>query len=748
MHSPGGPRYDDLPPSYDEAQQQALNDARNGVPPLDPSDLDVHHMTLNGNHASTRYSDQPDIRPYRASSGSLLDNPDAYEFQPENRRNASGLGLNVPVQGIGGNERITVGRVPSEKLPPSNNAAIPTMDPVSVLLDRALDFTRHEPDADARYAPRLVACVAIPQTSVPTSGGSRKPQDHVQFLRVYAKALHAHSIRPAEFAEFLDGLNALCLASNAAAADLTTPRNMDTPASLVLRYISAANEAFFGPRGLRISLRPLSTLLNMLQIPEERGQRAGAIASVLDSKSTPEKKAQSLHPWTEALETNVPSPSAQSLLIQEMSKQFLHQSYSRSTPSINTEDGGTSKNGKKDNPEREHSNPPRFSPKPSPGPSTHTMPSFSPRDSWNRSGSWGRARGGRHGLGRSPFGGLGYGPFGPPGHGPFGGPWHGPHYRGGGCGSAIHGSSPSNQQTTNDWAAWGESMGKWGEEFGKRMEDWGQQFGKRAEHWGNDFGRRAGNWGEEIAARASEKAPANGSVQSGQQREQNAVHPGTPEALAGQETGVHREEGSGNITQPEHRDQAKGKEAKHTHEGSSISSDSSSESDSDSDSDEEEEFPDTNKMFLDRIREINIAAEASQKKGKKSAQEIASDRALAIEKAQNERTTLEHKIEAKRAKRAIKRELRQKLRDLKREHRHVKRQLRRSEGGKKGKHWKDAKRQYREKRREFRREKESVKRDWRDAKHDRRGLARTEGFGDNEARGLDEVWVVVENLAN
>jgi hypothetical protein len=47
MHSPGGPRYDDLPPSYDDARHQAVHDVRNGIAPIDPSQIEAHRITLN-----------------------------------------------------------------------------------------------------------------------------------------------------------------------------------------------------------------------------------------------------------------------------------------------------------------------------------------------------------------------------------------------------------------------------------------------------------------------------------------------------------------------------------------------------------------------------------------------------------------------------------------------------------------------------------------------------------------------------
>ncbi|ORY15745.1 hypothetical protein BCR34DRAFT_465007, partial [Clohesyomyces aquaticus] len=462
ISSPGGPRYEDLPPSYDEAQQQALDDARAGRTPPSLLDLEVHRMVLTDGPAPP-----PPVR-----RTSLLDDPNAYEFEPENRSNARGLGTSVPVQQVGGIERIPVG-VP---------------DPTGALLTRALEFTKHEPDSDARFASRLTRVVAIPQQGTPESASmDGREGEPAQFMRAYAKALHSHSIRPAEFTEFLDGLNALCAATGITATELND--SLDERSSLVRNYIASTNESFFGPRGLKVSLKSLSSVVSSLQIPEDRGQRAGAIASALDEKSTDEQRAGALYPWVEKLETNVPASSSQMLVLREMSERLYLQTHPKPTTGVISKDAALGTSEK----QSEAEDPDHSIPSETPGPIPGAFP-------------FGPGRGPFGAIGNGPFGKPGNGPFGQLGNGPFGRPGSGPgrwgHWtqnqgnRGrwgnhGGCGDrggpgrglggnrCGPGSNPMTAPAfprpgeTNNWAAWGESLGKWGEEFGKHMQQWG-----------------------------------------------------------------------------------------------------------------------------------------------------------------------------------------------------------------------------------------------------------------------------------
>ncbi|KAF2868705.1 hypothetical protein BDV95DRAFT_525747, partial [Massariosphaeria phaeospora] len=463
-HSPGGPQYDELPPSYDEAQQQALQDARAGVPPLDPNDLEVRNLVLDDNLAAPSPASPP-------LSSRSPGNPNAYELEQDSRRNGSGHGTDIPMYQVHASEQILVGRMPT-------GASAPVLD---MLLSQALEFAHHEPDTDARYAPRLMRPVAIPQQNARVSS----EDETIQFLRAYAKALHAHSIRPAEFTEFLDGLNTLCIATGSTANHLVQ-RGMDSNVepSLVHNYIDSANEIFFAPRGLRVSLQSLYTLLDALNIPNERGQRSGAVVSALDDHLTAPQKAQALHPWAEQLESDVPSMSTQSLVVKEMSERLRHQPQNSPIYDQEAPSGGDHKV----NSEKQDDDPPHSVPELPPGPdSTSPWP-------------WGN---GNAGAGRpfGPFEMPGAWPPGASGRGPFSqhrergrGRWG--NHRGPGAPpspfglqgfpSAPRGFGPGTNANTlgNEWAAWGEGIAKWGEDFGKRMEKWGQQVGQDAARGG------------------------------------------------------------------------------------------------------------------------------------------------------------------------------------------------------------------------------------------------------------------------
>ena len=754
LHSPrGGPEYDDLPPSYDEAQHQAVSDARNGITPLDPNQIEAHRLTLNEG------PNEPEVWEYRVR-GEQMDDAAEHERAPEYGNVTNGSATAVPIQHVQNSDNIPVGRVGPTVSPLAPDSA-------AGLLDRALNFTRHEPDADVQYAPRLTRRIALPQ-NMPSYDHGGLECTPVRFSRAYAKALHAHSIRPAEFVEFLDGLNALCVAANMPAEDLLTEApTTSATATLVQDYITAANEGFFAPRGLRVSLQSLSSLIEALAIPNDRGQRAGAVASVLDTTRTSIRRAQALHPWTEALEFDVPSPNAQTSLLQFMAARHKKQ---------REVDGKTGARTDVEDP-----------PHSVPEPATH-------HDSFSHAGGsdelhHGRGRGGHRGGPWMPFGAPGRGPFGPPGNGPFGRPGHGPFghpgrgpfsgagrgpFGGRGRGSLgpsflPHGpphcgrdragqrlGGHSHSQSANEWAALGQNLGKWGEDFGKRMGDWGQHFGKQAEVWGKDVGKRAETWSEQVSARASGSGTRRGPAAVPIQRD-DALPPSYDEGPHAQETGVLRGNCKSSNEPPKYDDDinrtktAKSKDDDDASSTSSDSSDSDSDFDSDSDSDDED-LPDTQGIFLKRIQSINKQAEAAAQKGKKSSEEIAEERALAIEKAQNEKTAMDLKVEEKISKRGLNKEHKQKRRDLKRDHRCKKRELKASYTGK-GKakakrtpQWKQAKKEYRDKKKELKKEKLKFRNKLKEARAERL-KARTSANITGTSIGADDmVWVVIENL--
>jgi hypothetical protein len=288
----------------------------------------------------------------------------------------------------------------------------------------------------------------------------------------------------------------------------------------------------------------------------------------------------------------------------------------------------------------------------------------------------------------------------------------------------------------------GQSWEEWGEELGKRWGAWGENFGKVAEAWGENIGKRAEEWGKEIERKASgESAPARGCPRgagsasaSGQFGTPLAdLRPPMPAAEPGQETGVVTPETQTHPKKPEDDD------------------DDSSDSDSDSDSyfssdDDDDDFEDPQALFIDRVREINGKAASAASKGKKSPDEIAHERDLAIEKAQSQKTMLELKIEEKREKRAVKRELRHKKWEDKKELRRKKRELRR-EGKPDREERRKMKEEWSVKKKEHKLLKQEKRREWREKRRERK-LGR-KGVGKVEEEGAERmVWVLVENLGD
>jgi hypothetical protein len=740
LQSPGGPGYDDLPPSYDEARHQAVSDARQGVAPLDPNQIEAHRLTLNEG------PNEPEVWEYRVR-GEELDTANEHEQAPEYSNITNDGSTTVPVQHVSNSESIPVGRV--ERAASTSNAA---RDPAADLLTRALEFTSHEPDADVRYAPRLARRIAVPQ----------QERDPVQFSRVYAKALHAHFIQPAEFVEFLDGLNALCMAAGITYDDLLTETPItDNTSNIIHDYIRGANEAFFAPRGLRVSLRSLSELVEALTVPTARGQRAGAIASALDDESSVRTRAQALHPWIEAVETDVPAPSTRSLMLRETIERLRSQG--------ENEDAKSTHRGEKVGLVQEDEDPPHSGL----DATAEQLPgSHFPTDEHARNG---RGRGGVW----SPFGATGRGPFGAPGNGPFGRPGDplsggpgrgsfgsrgrgafslsgpGPGGRSG-CGPSRAADDNRSNRPGNEWAAMGQDIGKWGEGFGKRMGDWGQQFGKQASVWGQNVGKEASLLGQDIGQRASGSGPRRRPASTSAQPH-DTMPPSYDEGLAGQETGVFRGDSKTSHDPPSyeanHHGKAPAKDLKDD-DASSISSDSSdSDLDSDSDSDDEA-FPNTQATFLERMRSINKQTEASALKGKKTPVEIHQEHNLAIEKATNEKIAMDRKIGEKMSKRASRRALKQKRRDIVREYRHKKRELRSSHVGKgkgkgKGKktqEWKQVKKEYKEKRKELKKEKIQLRRDEKEGRSSNSVLYGADGDREQQEMMDAMVWVVIDNL--
>lgn len=711
VHSPGGPQYEDLPPSYDEAQDQAVHDTRNGIAPVDPSQIEAHRITLNEG------PNEPEVWEYRVR-GEEPDPANEQEQAPDYANHTSDKATSVPVQHVSTSESISVGRVHSASASSSSKKS----DLASTMLTQALEFTRQEPDAAVQYAPHLNRIIAVPEEG----GPGRPANEPVTFLCAYAEVLSRHSIRPAEFADFLYGLQVLCTTANATAEDLLQagPTYQDVFSSIVHDYIRGANEAFFAPRGLVVSFRSETALLEALPIPA--GHRVTVLANLADITATAEWRARQLYPWIEALDAeNVPVPSERVLKLHELSERFS--GLAAAGQRLSGNGGDTSRLNWGSGSAEAYEDPPHSIPGPSEdSPHVHG-PGARHHQCRGRGGHW------------SPFGRPGHGPFGAPGNGPFGPTGRGPFGRRGlpsrGCGRGR-----GNEWRGNEWAEVGKELGKIGEQFGKRMGDWGVEFGKRANAFGLDVGKMA-----------SGSASASGAA-SGQQHRQTQKDdlPPAYHAPAGQESGVLYGDEKSKVnntpgysvsmtTDDKGKSKAKTKDLDNDYDDdddddddddtSSLSSDSSISSDSDSDSDDEDLPSTSTNADLARARKLSI--------------------------------------------RDARRQLKQRSRQLKSQHRQKKRVLKaKHHAGEKGKgkgkekskmkkdpEWKEAKKEYKAQRKELRKERMAAKREWREAREEarremrsaRKETRRGGKIGGNVRQEKGEkkqvVWLVVENLA-
>jgi hypothetical protein len=607
------------------------------------------------------------------------------------------------------------------------------------MLSQALEFVRHEPDANMQYAPHLNRPIAIPDEG----GPGRSADETAQFIWAYSHVLLSHSVKSSEFLDFMDGLNVLLNITNTSTNDLLHgPLRGNVSSSIVQDYLRCANEAYFAPRALRISVLTQSALLDMLPIPMQGGQRAAAIAGLAETLRTAEWRARSLIPWIEALDAHVPYLRTGTLWLREMCERLPGQTPTHDAPTY--EDPSHSIPGPAEDGRHTHYS---FGPEP-------PYPRGQQGGHWSPFGTPGHGPFGAPGNG--PFGASGNSPFGPPGRGPFGAPGNGP-FGSPGRGYAGRRGGRGGEWRGDEWAEVGKELGKMGEQFGKTMGHWGVQFGKRANAWGLDVGKMASGSGTQ---RGGDAGPAY-------DQPPHDDLPPSYEPPVGQESGVFRgdrkvdahgypEDRKVDTSAPAYLAEMTKSKSKDTDydddDTSSISSDSS-DPDSDSDSDSEE-YPDTNAAFAARMRSIEEQATAASKKGKKSAEEVARERAAAISKVQNDKENMELKIASKLSRRAARQELKQRGRDLKREHRQRKRELRASHDKKgkgktkKSREWRDAKKEYRVKRKELRKEKLAARKEWREAKNDSRRMKKREYGGSSEVTQENEtVWLVIENLA-
>jgi hypothetical protein len=707
LHSPGGPQYEDLPPSYHDA----LTDAHNGVTPLDPNQLEAHRLTSNEG------PNEPEVWEYRLRGEASDDHADAPELAPAYEGHVNNLASTVPIQHVSNSEHIPIGRVGTRSASSDTNN-----DPLSSLLNRALEFTQQQPGADVQSAPRLERYIAVPQQEHGGSPGG--PCEPVQMMRAYAEPLRAHSISPVEFVEFLDGLNALCNATEASTSHMLHSISHPESSSIVLDYIRGANEAFFAPRGLRVSLRSLGDILHSVGVTAQTGDQniSDAFRTILSGADSRRSQVQALYPLVEALEENVPRRSAHMETMVDESYKIRSRTHTQSTAAPNSsKQSSFAISGQFEDPPHSLPEPMAYPHRPH---STDSHRNTTHRTSTRRSGP--------QELDRSaPVGPFGpHGLFGPLGTGPFNRQSLGRgRARGRGRrGFGHHPERPEASVPTQDWQALGQNIGKIGQEFGKMMSEWGQQTGKQAAALGQEIGReaqmRVGNAGSSGSAGRGQPPQYNQAPPYGEALRYDRA-PDYDEAPpysepAGQETGVYH----GDVKVP-----AIGVDSKSA--GKQAVKDKDHDDNDDNDSDD-----DASSISSFSSDSSLSSCGSSDSDGQRA---------------------------AKASQRAVLSSFKQRRRDLNREYRAKKASLRAAQQGKgkgkgkatKNKEWKEAKRAYRAKRKDLKRERADSRRAWKKAQREAK-QARREGkravrwtggnVDENDDALLERVWLVVENL--
>ncbi|KAL1631193.1 hypothetical protein SLS56_004440 [Neofusicoccum ribis] len=531
-------RYEDLPPSYEEAQQAAAAAAAGGVPvyaaayehptAAQASPLDQHHQQQPPPFAERTGSDpvlpaveRLVIREKERAASEQGSERSAFSGGGERRCGSIGDGSGSGVAaGAGG--RMSFAAV--EGLASEHHG----------VLEVALQWAHPAYHAGDRKEPvaggdaGLARPVVVPQVNVAAlrdggeegeedgddEEGAYGPANVLAFSRAYATALQAHGVSLPIFIAFLDGLNAVCHAARAPASD--DDRSPDAPEpdlSLVETYLARANALFFASRGLLIRVVDVDGLLDdVIRLSASRRSLRDALAGDVTSPAATEReRVEALDPWVEKLVWEGLPPTTLGLwdLRGQRGEEEQRQQQQQQQRTMAAATTGA------------------WMPQPTtgfaspPAPTTTTTNAYASGEfysapegvaggyldekaqarAWaaeheedeeadrldqNQAGPSTSRRPFPPFPSASPFPPLGpfpgFGPFPPPPPPPFG-----DHAR---------------------WADWGQSMGRrwadWGTHFGRNWAQWGQDFGSRAAAWGQEVGRGAEALGRGVEERAQQ----------------------------------------------------------------------------------------------------------------------------------------------------------------------------------------------------------------------------------------------------
>jgi hypothetical protein len=545
------------------------------------------------------------------------------------------------------------------------------------LLSQALAFTSAPPPASltASYVTRPVAVPALP---VLDSGG-------VRFARLYSRALQSASITPAQFAAFIDGLNAISTASGFSIEKLhgSGSFNFDfglgnAPDGDVSRdewmgaYMQLCNARFFEPRGLRVQVTTLKELVALAKVPVDHGFRQKFVKNVLNAMAAghfaledvdeevgdhhgvlfeaAQTAAKELEPYVEPLDAMIPTFSQASADLDNVARGLRAFQLAESDDKTAPTPAESSTTGAEERPHPLHTSsfPLIFDIGPKGllhfGPKPPRLPLSVPR---------------------KPVPGQPLSP-GQPGQ-------------------------PGQLQRGQSWQEWSDDFGKrweqWGQDYGKKWNDWGLEYGKKWSNWGDQYGKKWENWGENFQRKFS-MPPTPGSATTSRSQTMDPDCPiekrkekhkqgklaklkekkkkkfkkdrlrGDP-CVSKESFSTARSSsshGSSLPATPSTGDPEEEQDFDWDDGASDISSVSSSSLASSSSSDTEVEFEKTPEAVYSRkVAEIEETAAKARATGKKGARWIERERSAGLEKALKKRQKNELKLKQRAHKRQIKR---------------------------------------------------------------------------------------------
>lgn len=449
------------------------------LPPEDPVVRPESTVTLDDSDFESHEDDESVVYTPRSShfGDAHPDLPPSYDESQAAHAEAQAQARSQLPPGRENHSDVSVYRTelpPDPSLPPRDGtgkegrAPSPSSGP-SILLNQALTFTQELPATDGRFAHELTRPIAVP--SLP---GNVEP---MKFARFYATILHHHSISPAQFMDFIDGLNALSKACSANPAYL---RGMDpgyeilneniTPGNLVPAYLAQTNHTFFAPRGLQVRVLTLNQLAELVKIPTSHHIRHSMLSEAIRSyaagaevptaaNGAARATSQTLEPYIEPLSSAVPEPKTTIEALNSVAARFA-----------NLNVGGERAATPRPGPQRSRSvgsaiPGPSSAREGEAGPSTEpALPLWHPHTVGRFAGDWG----GRQGKFWNDWGEK---------QGDYWTKW--------------------GEKQGDKWGKWGEKQGdkwgKWGEKQGEKWAKWGEDFGKKMmEKWGDDSGRKTG----------------------------------------------------------------------------------------------------------------------------------------------------------------------------------------------------------------------------------------------------------------